>query len=59
MLKGTTADPWWEVWQALSSQPVWAFEWLPSHRSEAEVMAAGVLQEVWLGNDKANEAAKA
>ncbi len=26
VLEGTGADLWWEVWQALSSQPGWTFE---------------------------------
>ncbi len=43
----------------LRSVPWWTFEWLPSHRSKAEAAAAGLSQEDWLGNEKADEAAKA
>ncbi len=57
--EGATADLWWEVWQALRKEPGWTFEWLPSHRSQAETAAAGLSQEDWLGNERADEAAKA
>ncbi len=43
----------------LRSVPGWTFEWLPSHRPEAEASPAGLSQEDWLGNEKADEAAKA
>jgi ribonuclease HI len=58
-LKGANAELWREVWQVLRSTPGWTFEWLPSHRSEAEATAAGLLQEDWQGNEKADAAAKA
>ncbi len=35
------------------------FEWLPSHRSQAEATAARVSQDDWLGNEQAEKAAKA
>ena len=50
---------WWQVWQVLRELPGWTFEWLPSHRSQAEATAAGVSQDDWLGNEQADEAAKA
>ncbi len=43
----------------LRNTPGWTFKWLPSHRSEAEATAAGVSQEDRLGNEQADEAAKA
>ena len=42
VLKGANVDLWWEVWQVLRKVPGWTFEWLPSHRSESEAMAAGL-----------------
>ena len=59
VLKGANADLWWEVWRGLRSVPGWTFEWLPSHRSQAEATAARVSQDDWLGNERADEAAKA
>jgi hypothetical protein len=59
VLKGASADLWWEVWQVLSSRAGWSFQWLPSHRSESEAMAAGRMLEDWLGTGKADDVAKA
>ena len=57
--KGTNADLWVRVWEPLRSQPGWTVEWLPSHRSLQEALAAGMSQEDWHGNDLADAAAKA
>ncbi len=59
MLKSANADLWWQVWRVLRMAPGWTFEWLPSHRSKAEATAAGASQDDWLGNEQADEAAKA
>ncbi len=59
VLKGANADLWWQVWQVLRRAPGWTFEWLPSHRSQAEAMAAGLPQEDWLGSEQADEATQA
>ena len=57
--KGTNADLWARVWEPLRFQKGWTVEWLPSHRSLPEALAAGVSQEDWHGNDLADAAAKA
>ena len=57
--KGTNADLWAKVWEPLRSQPGWAVEWLPSHCSLQEALAAGISQDDWHGNDLADAAAKA
>ena len=55
----TNADLWAQVWGPLRSGSGWQVEWLPSHRSFSDAAAAQVSYEDWLGNFKADEAAKA
>ena len=46
-------------WGPLHSEADWQFEWMPSHNTEADAASAGVSPADWLGNAKADEAAKA
>ena len=57
--KGTNAELWAQAWKPLRSQRGWTVEWLPSHRSLQEALAAGMSQEDWHGNALADETAKA
>ena len=59
VFRGVNADLWAEVWGILRSNRSWKFEWMASHKSEGEALAAGVPLEAWVGNVKADEAAKA
>ncbi len=43
----------------LRSQLGWTVEWLPSHSSLQEALAAGMSEDDWRGNDLADAAAKA
>ncbi len=43
----------------LRREPGWSFEWLPSHRTQAEALAASLSQDEWLGNETPGGAAKA
>ncbi len=36
----------------------WQAQWLHSHHACSEAAAAGISHEDWLGNDKADQAAK-
>jgi ribonuclease HI len=56
--KGTNADLWARAWEPLRGPQGWTVQWLPSHRSLPEALAAGVSQEDWHGNDLADAAAK-
>ena len=47
------------MWEPLRSQPGWTVEWLPSHQSLLDALAAGMCEEDWHGNDLADAAAKA
>ena len=58
LLRGTNADMWSLAWGPLRSGLGWEVECVPSHFSCNEAAAAGVSHEDWLGNDKANQAAK-
>ena len=58
LLKSTNADLWSLAWDPLRSGLGWEVEWVPSHHSCTEAAAAGVSHEDWLGNDKADQAAK-
>ena len=40
--KGTNADLWMLVWEALRADPSWTFEWVASHQSEGEAAASGI-----------------
>ena len=57
--RGTNANLWAQVWEPLRSQPGWTVEWLPSHQSLLDALAAGMCEEDWRGNDLADAAAKA
>ena len=46
------------IFGPLRSGAGWQFEWIPSHKTEAEAAAAGVCGADRLGNAKADEAAK-
>jgi ribonuclease HI len=59
LLRGRNADLWLQVWEVLQANRCWNFEWVPSHTSEAEAAAAGIAQQTWQGNERADEAAKA
>jgi len=59
LLRGANADLWGRCWGPLRSQAGWQFAWLPSHRTEAEAVAAGIEAEDWRGNAMADAAAKA
>ena len=57
--RGTKVDLWVQVWEPLRSRPGWTVEWLPSHQSLLDALAAGMCEEDWHGNDFADAAAKA
>ena len=57
--KGTNADLWMLVWEALRADPSWTFELVASHQSEGEAAASGIEPDTWKGNDLADKAAKA
>ena len=59
LLRSRNADLWGRCWGPLRSEADWQFEWMPSHNTEAEAASAGVSPADWLGNAKADEAAKA
>ena len=59
LLRGVNADLRVLVWEVLQAGQTWSFEWVPSHKSEEEAIAAGIAQETWHGNGLADEAAKA
>ena len=50
-------DLWERVERALQ-EPGWAFLWMPSHLSQAEVQKLGFTSSDWQGNQQADEAAK-
>ena len=58
VLRSRNADLWGLCWGHLRSEAGWQFEWMPSHSTEAEASASGVSEADWLGNAKADEAAK-
>ena len=58
LMRGTNADLWSLAWGPLRSDLGWEVQWLPSHHSDCEAVAAGISHEDWLGNDKADQAAK-
>ena len=58
LLRGTNADLWEPVWEALKANQNWSFEWVPSHKSEEEAAATGISQDTWRGNEMADKTAQ-